>query len=158
MVDVLDAAKGSPFLLAGLVIFGALVYGAEKLGGVNGPMTRAWAAWRNRELNRLRREALLRAERAKIAREEQTGVVGDLVRQVERLQAEVTWLEGEGNDNRRRDRARDAHDRAMSDYVHRLLNTARAAGVPFADPPPPLDLAPLLVVPDDLSDEQTASQ
>lgn len=136
MTDLFNAAKGSPLLyvaLAGLVIG---VYLVEHLCGINGPLTRAWAAWNDRELRHLRRDALILAERRRIQTEEEQGRVGDLTRQVADLRAVVAEQGRELADHRARGRRRDAQLRALGDYVDRLLRTARAAGVPFADPPP----------------------
>lgn len=150
--ELLDAVKGSPFLLAFLVILGAVVWAAEKIGGVNGPVTRAWNSWQNRELNRIRREALLRAERRKIAEEERSGQVADLSAQVAALRAETSWLRGENEDHKRRDRIRDQYDHRMGDYVYGLLGEFRRAGGVYSDPPPPPDLSPMFIRPDDLPD------
>ena len=149
MTELLSAAKGSPLLLAALVILGAVVYAVEKLGGINGPITRLWGAWQNRELNRLRRESLIRAEKARIAREEETGRVADLQAQVDGLRATIEWQVGELNDYRRRERLLSAHERAVGEYLARLLHAARAAGIAFADPPAMPELSPLLVMPED---------
>lgn len=152
MTELLSAAKGSPFLLAALVVLGAVVYAIEKLGGINGPITRLWGAWTNRELNRLRREALLRAERRRITQEEEEGRIADLTSQLDALRDQVGWQGRELNDYRRRDRIHDQHDRELGEYLWKLLRSARAAGVAFADPPEPPELAPMFVSPEDADD------
>lgn len=149
MDALLAAAKGSPLLLGGLIVLGALIYAVEKLGGINGPITRMWDAWQNRKLNGLRREALLRAERRRIAQEEETGRIADLSAQIDGLRATVEWQNGELNDYRRRERIVNQYEREVADYVGRLLRAARGAGIPFAEPPEPPNLAPLLVFPED---------
>ena len=145
MTELLDAVKGSPLLLAFIVVGGFLVYAVEKLGGLDGPITRAVRAWQDRELNRLRREALLRAEQARIEREADAVERAREGETVRRLRAEVDWLTGERDDQRRRDRVRDQHDRALAVYLTRVVATARAAGVRVDEPPAPPDLAPLFV-------------
>lgn len=148
MTDFLDAVKGSPLLLAVVVLVGAAVYAAEHFLALSGPITKLVNTWRNRELNRLRREALLRAEQRRIAAEEESTRVRDLTAEVERLRAEVDWLNGERADQRRRDAVRDRYDRDLSGYLYRLLATARAAGLTFVEPPDPPNLAPLHTDPD----------
>jgi hypothetical protein len=61
--DLLKAAAGSPLLLTCLVVAGALVWVVEKLGGVDGPLTRLVRAWQNREVRRIRRQQQLVRER-----------------------------------------------------------------------------------------------
>lgn len=63
MSDLLKAAAGSPLLLTILVVVGALVWAIEKLGGVDGPLTRAVRAWQEREVRRIRRQQLVARER-----------------------------------------------------------------------------------------------
>lgn len=53
MSDLLKAAADSPLLLAFLVVGGFAVWAIEKLGSVNGPLSRAFAAWQRRELRRI---------------------------------------------------------------------------------------------------------
>jgi hypothetical protein len=136
--ELLDAVKGSPLLLAFIVVGGFLVYAVEKLGGLDGPITRALRAWQDRELNRLRREALLRAEQRKLDTEQESAVIA-------RLRAEVAWLNRERADQRRRDRLRDQHDRALAGYLGTVLRAARAGGLNLPPPPEPPELAPLFV-------------
>lgn len=64
--ELLTAVKGSPLLLALLVGGWFAVYAVERLGGLDGPVSRLLRAWRDRELTRLRREALVRAEQRRI--------------------------------------------------------------------------------------------
>jgi hypothetical protein len=61
--DLLKAAAGSPLLLTCLVVAGALVWVVEKLGGVDGPLTRLVRAWQEREVRRIRRQQQLVRER-----------------------------------------------------------------------------------------------
>lgn len=145
MTELLDAVKGSPLLLAFVVVIAALVYAVEKLGGVNGPISRAVAAWQNRELNKLRREALYRAERRRIDAEAE----GEQVRD---LRTEVGWLRHEAADYRARDRARGEYERAIASYLDYVLRAARRAGVNLAPPPAPPNLAPLYVEGDERDD------
>jgi hypothetical protein len=154
--ELLSAAKDSPFALAALITLGAVVWAVEKLGSLNGPMTRMWTAWQNRELNRLRREAVYRAERRRIAADEESGRVADLARQVADLRAEVNWLTGENNEHKRRERLRDTYERRHVDYTLRLWRAARDAGVAFVEPPSPPDLTPMFVRPEDLPPRERA--
>jgi len=156
--ELLEAVKGSPFLLAALVIIAAVVWAAEKLLALQGPMTKLWRAWTDRELNRLKREAALRAERRRIAIEEEQGRVADLSRQLAEVRGEVQWLNRDRNDQRRRDRLRDAYERQLADYVYRLLAAFRSAGGVFADPPDAPELSPLIVTPEDLAADEEAEQ
>lgn len=81
MSDLLKGAADSPLLLAFLVILGGCVWAVEKLGGVDGPITRAFRAWQDREVRRLRRQrAAVRERRA----------VADA--RVDELESEVAWL------------------------------------------------------------------
>lgn len=94
MSDLLKAAAGSPLLLTVLVAVGALVWLAEKLGGVDGPLTRLVRAWQEREVRRLRRQRAVVAERRAL----------DDARVAE-LADEVAWLRarlGEYEDTARR--------------------------------------------------------
>jgi hypothetical protein len=54
--DLLTAAANSPLLLTFLVVLGGAVWAVEKLGGVNGPASRAFRAWQERELRKLERQ------------------------------------------------------------------------------------------------------
>jgi hypothetical protein len=56
MSDLLKAAADSPLLLAFLVIGGFAVWAIEKLGSVNGPLTRAFRAWQRRELRKIEQQ------------------------------------------------------------------------------------------------------
>jgi hypothetical protein len=79
--DLLKAAADSPLLLTFLVILGGAVWAVEKLGGVNGPISRAVKAWQNRELRRLERERLIDDRR----RELRDARIAD-------LESEIAWL------------------------------------------------------------------
>lgn len=138
MTELLNAVKGSPLLLAFIVVAGFLVYAVEKLGGVNGPISRAVAAWQNRELNKLRREALLRAERRRIEAEGES-------EQMRALRTEVEWLRRETDDYQARDRARGEYDRRVAAYLDYVFRSTRQAGLTLAPPPPLPDLPPLYV-------------
>lgn len=145
MLDMLTVAKGSPLIFGALLVLGAVVYVVERLAGLNGPLTRAWTAWTERELRKLRRDALLLAERRRVQAEDEQGRVGDLTRQVADLRATVHELSEDLRAARGRERRREAQLRALGDYMDRLLRTARAAGVPFADPPVMDDSGPIPV-------------
>jgi hypothetical protein len=67
MSDLLKAAADSPLLLAFLVIGGFVVWAVEKLGSVNGPLTRAFRAWQRRELRKLEAQRARDTERARVA-------------------------------------------------------------------------------------------
>jgi hypothetical protein len=64
--DLLKAAAESPLLLTFLVVLGGGVWAVEKLGGVNGPISRAVRAWQERELRRLERDRLVEARRREL--------------------------------------------------------------------------------------------
>lgn len=142
---LVDAAKGSPRLLAAVVLVLLVVGAAERLFALSGPLTSVVRWWQGRTLSRLRREALIRAEQRRIEREQSKTREDDLLDRLADLDAEVEWLRLERADQRRRDRARDTYDRAMAAYVYDLAGRARASGIPVDDPPRPPDLAPLLV-------------
>lgn len=142
---LLDAAKDTPWLLSTLVVGLGVVYLAERLFALSGPITKVLDWWRGRTLTKLRREALIRAEQRRIEREERAAEAADLSHRLADLQAEVEWLREERADQRRRDRVRDGYDRRMSAYVFDLAARARASGMEVDDPPRPPDLAPLLV-------------
>lgn len=150
MGEFLDAVKGSPLLLAVVVLIGGLVYLVEKLGGIDGPITRLYRAWHNRELAKIKRDALLRAERRRLE-------LADEDDKMAVLRADVMWLRNERDDQRRRDRVRDQHDRELGAYVWHILQAARSAGLAFPDPPGPPDLAPMFVQGDELDKSGTAS-
>jgi hypothetical protein len=85
LADLLAAAASSPLLLAFLVVLGGLVWAIERLSGANGPLTRGFRAWQDRELRRLRRERAVREEQ-RAARQE------DADARVAELESEVDWL------------------------------------------------------------------
>lgn len=152
MTELLEAVKGSPFLLALVVLVALIVLLWERLGGYNGPWTRAWNAWRNREENRLRREARVRALRRQIAAEEEAVVVAQLRTDYEGLSAryaeqaaQLDWLMRDRQDQVRRDYHRAEFDRAMVAWINELVPRARAIGLTVDDPPSMADLADLLV-------------
>lgn len=83
MSDLLKAAADSPLLLTFLVVLGGAVWAVEKLGGVDGPLTRLYRAWRDRELRKLRRER----EQVIARRQLDDARVADLESEVEYLRA-----------------------------------------------------------------------
>lgn len=93
--ELAKLAEGAPWLASGLLALVAVVYAAEKLTGLAGPVTKLAAAWHDREVRRLRREAKVRAERRRIEREEEEGKVAALRAEVEWLREEVRRLRAE---------------------------------------------------------------
>lgn len=89
MSDLLKAAAESPLLLTFLVVLGGGVWAVEKLGGVNGPISRAVRAWQERELRRLERDRLVENRR----RELRDARIAD-------LESEVAYLRGQLDDRR----------------------------------------------------------
>ena len=89
MTELLDAVKGSPLLLAFLVVGGFVVYAVERLCGANGPVTLMLRAWQDRELRKLRREATLRAEQRRIEVEARSDREHDLLDQLAALRTEL---------------------------------------------------------------------
>jgi hypothetical protein len=126
--DLLRYAEGSPFLLLALVILGAVLYAAEKLFALSGPMSGLVHWWQGRELAKLKRDAEVRAARRAIQAEEESALLRDLRGQLAELETNVGRLREE----RRR---REAHDRAMREWAEGLLRAARAAGLRYIDPP-----------------------
>jgi hypothetical protein len=126
--ELLGAAKDFPVLLVALIVIGGTLYAAERVFALSGPITKLIDAWRNRELARLRREALLRAERRRLQLEEENAVMADLRTQLTDLTREVGRLRGVV-------RASEAHNRVMRDWADGLLRSARAAGLTYVDPP-----------------------
>lgn len=139
LTQLMGYAQGSPLLLAGLVVAGALLAVIERVFALSGPITKLVRWWQGRELNRLRREALLRAERRRIAAEEEAGRVADLSAQLAELRAEVAWMRAERERHRQAEASerhrRERYDRVLTEYVWALLSAARSAGVTFAAPP-----------------------
>jgi hypothetical protein len=126
--ELLAAAADFPVLVAALVVVGGLLYLAERLFALSGPMSKLVSAWRNRELARLRRDALVRAEKRRLQMEEESAVMADLRAQVQELTGEVARL-------RSVVRASEAHHRVMRDWADGLLRTARSSGLQYVDPP-----------------------
>jgi hypothetical protein len=83
--ELLQAASGSPFLASVVVLGGFAVWAVERLSGANGPLTRAFRAWQDRELRRLRRERALDEER-------RAGEQARVDARVAELEDEVAWL------------------------------------------------------------------
>lgn len=141
LTELLANAEAVPWLSAVLVGLGAAVWVVERVAGLSGPATALTRAWRDRELRKLRREALLRAERRRIEALDEAGRISDLSAELSELRTEVKWMREERNENRRRDAVerhrRETYDRVITDYVWRLLSAARAAGVTFDSPPVP---------------------
>jgi hypothetical protein len=92
MSDLLKAAAGSPLLLTAIVVVGALVWIVEKLGGVDGPLTRFVRAWQEREVRRLRRQQTVVRERRTL----DDARVADLTDEVEWLRARLRHYEPAG--------------------------------------------------------------
>lgn len=135
LTQLLGYAQGSPLLLACLVGAGAVLAVVERVAGLSGPITKAVHWWQGRELAALRREALVRAERRRLAAEEEAGRVADLSAQLSELRTEVAWLREERDSARRREVRMERYAHELGQYVWRLLHTARGAGVMYADPP-----------------------
>jgi len=164
-VAELIAAAGElgPWFLALLLVGLFLVYAAEKIGGKDGPISRVLAWFSNRELNALRRQGELEAERQRIAALTESRAVqrfrrrlADAYDEIEELEGTVEWLLQDRNDQRRRDRARGHFDRALVDWFQQVIRTVAEAapGTLIPDPPrPPEGLAELLVIGDDLPPE-----
>lgn len=128
MTELLTHVQGVPWLVAALVILAAVVWAVEKVAGLSGPLTALGRTWSNRELRKLRREALIRAERRRITAEEEAALVAHLRTEVADLAAEVARL-------RSTMRAAEDHHRAIHRWADGLLRAVRAAGVPYVDPP-----------------------
>jgi TolA-binding protein len=126
--ELLRAAQAVPWLGAALVAVGTVSWVVEKVAGLTGPITTLHRAWADRELRRLRRSALLRAERRRLAAEEESAVMADLRSQIADLSAEVARLRGTV-------REAEASQRRVKDWADGLLRAARAAGLHYADPP-----------------------
>jgi hypothetical protein len=128
LADVLAATKGLPWLASALLTLGLVSFVVERFAGLSGPATAIARAWRDRDLRKLRREALLRAERRRLAAEEESAVVVDLRAQLAHLTEQVASLRGSA-------RTSEAHHRAMRTWADGMLRAARAAGVVYIDPP-----------------------
>jgi hypothetical protein len=70
--SLLGFAQDSPLLLAVLVGAGGVLATVERVFALTGPITKVAHWWQGRELARLKREALLRAERRRIQDEERS--------------------------------------------------------------------------------------
>lgn len=93
---LLGYAQGSPLLLALLVAAGGTLAAVERLFALSGPITKLAAWWQGRELARLKREALVRAERRRIDAEERSAREAALTDEVEWLREELRRARGEG--------------------------------------------------------------
>jgi hypothetical protein len=102
MTELLRAAEGSPLLLAFLVVGWFLSYAVERLCGSNGPAVRLVALWRDRELRRLRHEALVRAERRRLDHEAASAREADLLTNLDHLRRRVAQLTAERDELRAR--------------------------------------------------------
>lgn len=161
MTELLGSAgELGPWFLA-LILLGLFaVYALEKLGGKEGPITRALAWFANRELNALRRQAEIETERKRLAELTEGRAVTRLRRRLEEaygeideLEGTVDWLLRERTDQRRRDRARGQFDTELVSWVDQVIRMVADAspGVRLPDPPrPPAGLAELLVPEEDL--------
>lgn len=164
MGELIAGAEGiGPWFLALLLLLGFSVYALEKLGGKEGPITRALAWFSNRELNQLRRQAELEAERKRLAELVEGRAVARLRKrlaeaydEIDELESIVDWLLRDRNDQRRRDRERGRFDAELVkwfDLVIRAVADA-APGMRLPAPPrPPEGLADLLVMNEDLPDD-----
>lgn len=135
LTEVLSAAEGIPWLAAAALGLGAVSWAVEKVAGLSGPATALARAWSNRELRRLRREALLRAERRRIAADEEAGRIADLSAQLAELREEVQHLRADRDAARRREARTERYAHELAQYGWRLLHAARAAGLVYVDPP-----------------------
>lgn len=129
VADLLPLVKGIPALAVTLAVLGAVLYAAERVFALSGPVSKLVAWWNDRELARLRREAIIRAERRRLQQEEESAVMSDLRIQLRDLTTEVARL-------RSAVRTSEAHNRVMRDWADGMLRSARAAGLSYADPPP----------------------
>lgn len=126
--ELLAAAEGIPWL-AGIVLgLGAASWAVERVAGLTGPATALLHAWTDRDLRRLRREALLRAERRRLTAEDESAVMADLRQQIAHLSDEIGRL-------RTTVRATEKHHRLFRHWAEGLLGAARAAGLSYVDPP-----------------------
>lgn len=128
MADLLQYAKGSPFLLLVMLVIGVALYVAERVFALSGPITKLVRWWQSRELSKLRREAEVRAERRRIQAQEESAVMADLRRQIADLTAEMGELRG-------RVRRSEVQHRRMADWADGLLRLARGSGLSYVDPP-----------------------
>jgi hypothetical protein len=93
VTELLRLAEGhGGWVSAVLLGLGVLGYATERFTGLAGPATRLVTIWRDRELRKLRREALLRAERRRIEQEEESARFSALRDEVQWLRAEVARL------------------------------------------------------------------
>lgn len=130
MTELLRAAEGSPWLLAFLVVGGFLSYAVERLCAAAGPATRLLRAWRDRELRELRREALVRAERRRIDREDATAREAELLDEVAHLRRQVHALTAE----RDRDGCRVPHPRRAEPDTAPMRGRRRESARPALPP------------------------
>jgi hypothetical protein len=93
--DLLRYAEGSPFLLLALVILGAVLYAAEKLFALSGPMSGLVHWWQGRELAKLKRDAEVRAARRAIQAEEESALLRSLREQLAELETQIARLREE---------------------------------------------------------------
>lgn len=133
--ELLAAAQGVPWLTGALLVGGVLSWAVEKFAGLSGPATALLRAWTDRDLRKLRREALLRAERRRLRAEEEGDRISDLSAQLVELRTEVGQLRADRDSARRREARMERYAHELAQYVWRLLHTARAAGVQYVDPP-----------------------
>jgi hypothetical protein len=126
--EIAAAAEGVPWLAGTALALGATSWAVEKVAGLTGPATTIVRLWTERDLRRLRREALLRAERRRLDTEEESAVMADLRAQIAHLSDEVGRL-------RATVRRAEDHHRAVHRWAEGLLRAARAAGLPYVDPP-----------------------
>lgn len=128
MTDLINLLKPVPALALALAVLSTLIYVVEKFLALSGPMSKLVRWWHGRELARIRREAEVRAERRRIAHEEESAILIDLREQVADLTREVVRLRGVV-------RSSEAHHRVVREWSEGLLRAARTAGLQYVDPP-----------------------
>lgn len=149
-----------PWFLALLLMGLFFVYAAEKLGGKDGPITRTLNAISNRELNKIRRDGEIEAERQRLAALTESeavrrlrGRLAEAYTEIDELETTVEWLLRDRNDQRRRDRLRGEFDRELVEWLDQVLAIAQKGGLVVPTPPRPPELERLLVLTEDLPDE-----
>lgn len=91
---LLGYAQDSPLLLAVLVAAGGVLATVERVFALSGPITKVAAWWQGRELARLKREALLRAERRRIEDEDRSAREAHLMDENRWLREELRRARG----------------------------------------------------------------
>lgn len=161
MSELLSAAGDlGPWFIALVLLVLLSVYVLEKLGGKDGPITRALAAISNRELNRLRREGEVEVERQRLAALTESRAVTRLRRrlseaytELDEMESTIDWLLRDRNDQRRRDRMRAQFDQQLIEWLDVVFEAAAAAGLSLPAPPRPPQLGDLIVLDEDLPED-----